>query len=161
MHIRTPMTALAVAAAVTAAMMSVAAFAASANPPANAAAPPGTAAKASGNYGVKLGGFFTEEQRQAAKRAIAQKYAKAKTCPPGMERADKKASCAAPVKGHYWAVGQMLQSSVTTYPVPPDMAASLPPPPAGYKYLLAGEDILLVAASGLNLVVDMIQDVMG
>jgi len=104
MHIRTPMTALAVAAAVTAAMMSVAAFAASANPPANAAAPPGTAAKASGNYGVKLGGFFTEEQRQAAKRAIAQKYAKAKTCPPGMERADKKASCAAPVKGHYWAV---------------------------------------------------------
>lgn len=132
-------------------------------PAASAAAAPAqeSAAKKSGSYGVKLGGFFSEDQRKSVKQAISQKYAKAKTCPPGMERENKKGPCAAPVKGHYWAVGQSLQAAVTTYPVPAEMTSALPPAPAGYKYVLAGEDILLVSDNGINLVVDLIEDVMG
>jgi hypothetical protein len=38
--------------------------------------------------------------------------------------------------------------------------ATLPPAPAGYEYVLAGEDILLVSKA-LQLVVDMIEDVTG
>jgi len=121
------------------------------------AAQPGTAAAA--GYGVKLGGFFTDEQRQIARRYYAQRYAKGKECPEGMERVGK-AACKAPVEGRYWAVGQPLQKAVDTYPLPDALKSQLPAPPEGYEYLRAGDDILLVS-KGLRLVVDMIEHVMG
>jgi len=120
------------------------------------AAQPGTAAA---GYGVKLGGFFTDEQRQIARRYYAQRYAKGKECPEGMERVGK-AACKAPVEGRYWAVGQPLQKAVDTYPLPDALKSQLPAPPEGYEYLRAGDDILLVS-KGLRLVVDMIEHVMG
>jgi cell division septation protein DedD len=46
-----------------------------------AAAPAGQA-----TYGVKLGAFFKEEHKKAARTAFAQRYARAKDCPEGMER---------------------------------------------------------------------------
>ncbi|MDB5874371.1 MAG: hypothetical protein JWQ07_3813 [Ramlibacter sp.] len=124
-----------------------------------AAEPP--AAVASGvqaNYGVKLGAFFKDEHKKAARAAFAQRYSKGKDCPTGMERGSK--GCAPPVQGRYWAVGQRLQPAATTNPVPDPVKAKLPPAPSGYEYLLAGEDILLVS-KGLHLVVDMIEDVTG
>jgi Ni/Co efflux regulator RcnB len=121
--------------------------------PAAAAAPAGQAA-----YGVKLGAFFNDEHKKAARAAFEKRYAKAKDCPEGMERTGKK--CAAPVEGRYWAVGQTLQPAVKPHPVPEAVKAKLPPPPQGYEYLLAGEDILLVSKA-LHLVVDMIEDVTG
>lgn len=124
-------------------------------PPADqpAAAPAGKAA-----YGVKFGGFFSEQHKKAARAAFAQRYARAKDCPEGMERTAKK--CAPPVEGRYWAVGQTLQPAVKAHPVPNAIKAKLPPPPEGYEYVMAGEDILLVSKA-LHLVVDMIEDVTG
>jgi hypothetical protein len=119
-----------------------------------AAPPPGTQA----NYGVKLGGFFTEQHKKAARTAFAQRYAKGKDCPAGMERGAK--GCAAPVEGRYWAVGQALQPAVKPFPVPDAVKAKLPPAPDGYEYVLAGEDILLMSKA-IHLVVDMIEDVNG
>jgi len=118
-----------------------------------AAAPGGEA-----NYGVKLGAFFNEQHKKAARSYFTQRYARGKECPPGMERNGKK--CAPPVEGRYWAVGQTLQPAVQVYPLPLAAVAKLPPPPRGYEYVMAGDDILLVS-KGLHLVVDIIEDVMG
>ena len=112
----------------------------------------------SAGYGVKLGGFFNEKHKDAAKRSFAQYYAKNKECPKDMERKGK--TCRAVVQGHYWAVGQPLRSEVETFPLPDDVQARLPAPPEGYEYVRAGEDVLLIS-KGLHLVVDMMQDVAG
>jgi Ni/Co efflux regulator RcnB len=117
------------------------------------AAPSGQA-----NYGVKLGAFFNEQHKKAARTAFAQRYGKGKECPTGLERGSK--GCAPPVEGRDWAVGQTLQPAVKPNPVPEVVKAKLPEPPAGYEYLLAGDDVLLVS-KGLHLVVDMIEDVAG
>jgi Ni/Co efflux regulator RcnB len=147
--------ALAFAALAAAGPASAAKQAAKQAPPAveQPAAPPGKAA-----YGVKFGGFFNEQHKKAARAAFAQRYARAKDCPEGMERTAKK--CAPPVEGRYWVVGQALQPAVKSYPVPDAVKAKLPPAPDGYEYVMAGEDILLVSKA-LHLVVDMIEDVTG
>ena len=125
---------------------------------AGSAAAAAAAAGGQANYGVKLGGFFSEQDKKAARTAFAQRYGKGKDCPAGMERGAK--GCTAPVEGRYWAVGQMLQPAVKPNPVPDALKAKLPPAPAGYEYVLAGEDILLMSKA-LHLVVDMIEDVNG
>lgn len=128
--------------------------------PAAAAASAASAPVASSGvmgYGVKMGGFFNDQHRQVAKRYFAQRYAKAKDCPQGMERVGK--ACKLPVEGRYWAVGQRLQKAVEVFPVPEQLIAQLPPAPQGYEYLRAGDDILLVS-KGLHLVVDLIPNVM-
>jgi Ni/Co efflux regulator RcnB len=112
----------------------------------------------SSGYGVKLGGFFNEKHKDAAKRSFAQHYAKTKECPKDMERKGK--TCRALVQGHYWAVGQPLRREVETFPLPEDVQARLPAPPEGYEYVRAGEDVLLIS-KGLHLVVDMMEDVAG
>lgn len=119
--------------------------------------PPAHAANTAG-YGIKLGGFFTEKHKEAAKKSFAQHFAKTKECPKDMERKGK--TCRALVQGHYWAVGQPLRKEVETFQLPDDVEAHLPKPPEGYEYVRAGEDILLVS-KGLHLVVDMMQDVVG
>jgi Ni/Co efflux regulator RcnB len=128
--------------------------------PAAPAAAPTTASAGAGqaSYGVKLGAFFNDQQKQAARRAFLQKYAKAKECPPGLEKGKK--GCESPWDTRYWAVGQTLQPAVKAYPVPEPVAAQLPKPPQGYEYVLVADDILLIA-SGTKLVVDMIEHVAG
>ena len=123
-----------------------------------AAAHPQQAAPASNSmgYGVKLGGFFTDQQQQAAKRAFEQYFAKNKTCPKDMERKGK--GCRALVQGHYWAVGQSLQPAVETFPLPDEVKAALPPAPEGYEYVRAGEDILLMSKA-IHLVIDVMENV--
>ncbi len=134
------------------------AFAAKSTPATTAPAEQPAATGGQSNYGVKLGGFFNDEHRKAARSAFAQRYAKGKDCPVGLQRAAK--GCAAPVEGRYWAVGQRLQSAVKPNPVPDAILAKLPAVPNGYEYVMAGEDILLVS-KGLQLVVDIIADVTG
>src|SRR3982751_3748602 len=70
-------------------------------------------------YGVKLGGFFNEKHKDAAKRSFAQHFAKTKECPKDMERKGK--TCRALVQGHYWAVGQPLRKEVETFELPEDV----------------------------------------
>jgi Ni/Co efflux regulator RcnB len=109
-------------------------------------------------YGVKLGGFFSEKHKETAKRSFEQHFAKTRECPKDMERKGK--TCRAVVQGHYWAVGQPLRKEVETFPLPEDVTARLPKPPDGYEYARAGEDVLLLS-KGLHLVVDMMEDVAG
>lgn len=120
---------------------------------------PATSPAGKASYGVKFGGFFNEQHKKAARAAFAQRYARGKDCPEGMERTAAK-KCAPPVEGRYWMVGQALQPAVKSYPVPEAIKSKLPPPPDGYEYVMAGEDILLVSKA-LHLVVDMIEDVTG
>jgi len=115
------------------------------------AAPQGNAM----GYGVRLGAFFSDQDKQAARKSFAQHFAKTKECPKDMERKGKM--CRALVQGHYWAVGQRLQDAVETHPVPEDVEARLPKPPEGYEYVRAGEDILLMSKA-IRLVMDFIPD---
>lgn len=135
-----------------------------AHPAKSAAAPEAPAAPAPSNgvmgYGVKLGGFFNDQHKQVARKYF-QRYAKGKECPQGMEREAPGKTCKPPVEGRYWAVGQPLNKAVETFPLPDSLKSQLPPPPAGYQYVRAGEDILLVSDNSMHFVVDMIQDVMG
>jgi Ni/Co efflux regulator RcnB len=108
-------------------------------------------------YGVKLGGFFTDQHKTTARRAFAQRYGRAKDCPEGMERNTSKV-CMPPVVGRYWAIGQSLQPAVKEYPVPDVLVSKLPAPPEGYRYALVGDDIVLMS-SATKLVVDIIEDV--
>jgi len=121
----------------------------------SAAPPPPPAANAMG-YGVKIGGYFTPQHKDAAKKSFAQYFAKNKTCPKDMEREGK--TCRALVKGHYWMAGQTLQAAVETFALPDEVISRLPPAPPGYEYVRAGEDILLMS-KGIHLVVDVMQDV--
>lgn len=107
-------------------------------------------------YGVKIGGFFNEQHRVAARKVFSQKYAKVKDCPPGLS--PKGNACASPWDQRYWAVGQALQPAVQVYPVPDPVKAALPAAPKGYEYVRAADDILLIASQS-KLVVDMIQHV--
>jgi Ni/Co efflux regulator RcnB len=107
-------------------------------------------------YGVKLGGFFSQQDKEAAKKSFEQHFARTKECPKDMERKGK--TCRALVQGHYWAVGQSLRKEVETFELPEDVQARLPKAPEGYEYVRAGEDILMIS-KGLHLVVDVIQDV--
>ena len=118
------------------------------------AAAPASPGKTMG-YGVRMGGFFTDQHKQVAKRSFQQHFAKAKTCPEDMQREGK--NCRALVKGSYWVVGQPVQKAVKTFPLPDDVKAKLPAAPQGYEYVRAGEDVLLIS-SGMRLVVDMIQN---
>ncbi len=130
-------------------------------PPAQAASAQAAAPTPSAGvmgYGVKIGGFFNEQHKQVARKYFVQRYAKAKDCPDGLERAGK--ICKAPVEGKYWAVGQSLQKAVATYPLPEALLSQLPAAPQGYEYLRAGEDILLVS-KGIHLVVDILPNVIG
>jgi Ni/Co efflux regulator RcnB len=126
--------------------------------PSKPAQPEPATAGGQADYGVKLGHFFNEQHKKAARTAFAQRYGKGKDCPAGMERGSK--GCAPPVEGRYWAVGQALQPAVAANPVPEPIKAKLPAAPKGYEYVMAGEDILLVSKA-LHLVVDMIEDVNG
>ena len=120
-----------------------------------ASAAPDTKTLGAQAMGVKFGGFFNDQQKKEARKAFAQKYAKAKECPAGLEKKGK--ACASPWNTRYWAVGQELQPAVQVYPVA-ELSAALPPVPKGYEYVRAADDILLIS-SGTKLVVDMIEHV--
>ena len=111
---------------------------------------------AQAGYGVKIGKFFSEQEKNAARKVFSQKYAKAAQCPEGLTQKGK--ACASPWDQRYWAVGQALQPAVKVYAVPEPVVATLPAAPKGYEYVRAADDILLIA-SGSKLVVDMIEHV--
>jgi hypothetical protein len=57
-------------------------------------------------------------------------------------------------------MGQPLPPDVVLYPVPLELQRRLGTPPAGYKYVRAASDILLIAV-GTSMVVDAIEDLGG
>jgi len=103
------------------------------------------------------GSFFEPRHQQAARDIYGPQVAKGK-CPPGL--AKKGNGCLPPGQARQWAIGRPLPADVVLYPVPLELQRRLGPPPAGYKYVRAASDILLIAI-GTSMVIDAIEDLGG
>ena len=76
-------------------------------------------------------------------------------CPPGL--AKKNNGCMPPGQAKKWQVGRPLPRDVVFYDLPPPLVVQIGAPPAGYRYVRAASDILLIAI-GTGMVIDAIQD---
>jgi len=76
-------------------------------------------------------------------------------CPPGL--AKKHNGCMPPGQAKKWRMGQPLPRDVVIYDLPPALVVKIGVPPAGYKYVRAASDILLIAI-GTKIVADAITD---
>lgn len=76
-------------------------------------------------------------------------------CPPGL--AKKNNGCMPPGQAKKWVTGQPLPAGVVTYPVPQPLLVQLGTPPAGYRYVRVGNDIVLLSP-GTSAVVDVIRN---
>jgi Ni/Co efflux regulator RcnB len=76
-------------------------------------------------------------------------------CPPGL--AKKHNGCLPPGQAKKWHMGRALPADVVVYDLPPPLVLKIGVPPAGYKYVRAGADILLIAV-GTKVVVDAVRD---
>ena len=108
--------------------------------------------KRRGRDDVRVGHYFNDEHRHAARRYYLQHYGDGRRCPPGL--AKKNNGCMPPGQVRY-AVGQPLPQTVTVYQVPQPVVVLLPVAPPGYRYVRVGNDILLVSPQS-QLVVDVI-----
>ena len=77
-------------------------------------------------------------------------------CPPGL--AKKNNGCLPPGQAKKLAVGQPLPHGAY-HGVPNNVLATLPPPPAGYRYAVYNNQVVLV--SGSNIVVDILRSLIG
>ena len=99
---------------------------------------------------------FSPEHRTHVSHYYDEQF-RAGHCPPGL--AKKHNGCMPPgqAKKMGWTVGQPLPSTVVTYPVPQPLLTQLGTPPAGYRYVRVGNDILLLSP-GSAAVVDVIRN---
>ena len=77
-------------------------------------------------------------------------------CPPGL--AKKHNGCMPPGQAKKLAVGHPLPPGAV-YTIPRHVRTQLPPPPAGYRYAVVNNRVVLV--SGGNLVVDILMSELG
>jgi Ni/Co efflux regulator RcnB len=106
---------------------------------------------------VRVGAYFSDQHRHAARSYYSQRYGSGKACPPGL--AKKNNGCLPPGQAKKWMVGQPLPAGVVVYSVPQPVLVQLPPAPVGYRYVRVASDILLIAV-GTQLVVDGISDLL-
>jgi Ni/Co efflux regulator RcnB len=107
---------------------------------------------------VKVGAYFNDQHREAARSYYHAHYSNAKSCPPGL--AKKHNGCMPPGQARKWAVGQPIPRGVPVYAVPQPVIVHLPPAPYGYRYARLGNDIVLVQVQN-NLIVDIIVGLLG
>ncbi|HEX9718994.1 MAG TPA: RcnB family protein [Ramlibacter sp.] len=107
---------------------------------------------------VKVGAYFNDQHREAARAYYHQHYSNAKNCPPGL--AKKNNGCMPPGQAKKWAVGQPIPRGVAVYTVPRAVLVQLPPPPYGYRYARIGNDIVLVRTQN-QLIADIIVGLLG
>jgi len=107
---------------------------------------------------VRIGGYFNDHHRDAARAYYSERYAHAKHCPPGL--AKKHNGCMPPGQAKKWAVGHPVPPGVVVYSVPQPVLVQLPPAPYGYRYARIGNDIVLVQAHN-NVIVDVISGLLG
>ena len=77
-------------------------------------------------------------------------------CPPGL--AKKRNGCMPPGQAKKLAVGHPLPPGAV-YTLPRHVRTQLPPPPAGYRYAVVNNQVVLVSSG--NLVVDILMSVLG
>ena len=101
---------------------------------------------------VRVGQYFNDSQRQAARTYYVQQYGDGRRCPPGL--AKKNNGCMPPGQVTY-VVGQPLPRTVTVYQVPQPVIVQLPLAPPGYRYVRIGNDLVLISPQS-QVVVDVI-----
>jgi Ni/Co efflux regulator RcnB len=79
-----------------------------------------------------------------------------RACPPGLAR--KHNGCMPPGHARRVVVGQALPPGAV-FVVPQRVRSTLPPPPAGYRYAVVDNQVVLVSDN--NLVVDIIRSLLG
>jgi hypothetical protein len=78
-------------------------------------------------------------------------------CPPGL--AKKGTGCLPPGQAKKLSIGQPLPTGVPYAVVPQPVLTRLPPPPFGYRYVVVGNDVVLVSDG--NLVVNILHGLLG
>jgi Ni/Co efflux regulator RcnB len=111
-----------------------------------------------GHDEVRIGGYFDDRHRHAARRYYSEQYHTTRDCPPGL--AKKNNGCMPPGQAKKYRPGEPLPAGVVVYEVPRPVLVQLPPPPYGYRYARVGNDIVLVQAQN-NLVIDIIYGIFG
>lgn len=106
---------------------------------------------------ARVGAYFDEHDRHAARAYYDERYRGGRGCPPGL--AKKHNGCLPPGQAKKYVVGQPLPAGMVLYPVPQPVIVQLPPAPAGYKYVRVAADILLIAV-GTSMVVDAMTDLL-
>ncbi|HZY20417.1 MAG TPA: hypothetical protein VFE82_18245 [Ramlibacter sp.] len=108
-----------------------------------------------GRHEVRVGAYFSDHDREAARASYGQRDGSGKGCPPGL--AKKNNGCMPPGQAKKYALGRPLPPEVVIYPVPRQVLVTLPPAPAGHKYVRVAADVLLIAV-GSSMVIDAIAD---
>jgi Ni/Co efflux regulator RcnB len=107
---------------------------------------------------VRVGSYFNDDHRRAARTYYVQQYPQGKRCPPGL--AKKNNGCMPPGQAKKYVMGQPLARTVYWYPVPQPVVQVLPQVPYGYRYVRVGNDILLLSPES-SIVVDVIAGLLG
>ena len=107
---------------------------------------------------VRVGAYFNDDHRRAARTYYVQQYPQGKRCPPGL--AKKNNGCMPPGQAKKYVMGQPLARTVYWYPVPQPVVQQLPAAPSGYRYVRVGNDILLLSPQS-SIVVDVIAGLLG
>jgi hypothetical protein len=97
---------------------------------------------------------FTTNERDLIGGYYAGQTAKGH-CPPGL--AKKGNGCMPPGQARAYTIGQPWPAGVTYYALPNDLLGRLSPP-AGYRYVQSGSDVLMLAM-GSNMVVSALRDI--
>ena len=104
--------------------------------------PPGAGSHFHDQHRVHVRAYYGNEHRRGH-------------CPPGL--AKKHNGCMPPGQAKKWQIGKPIPRDVVYYDLPQPLVVQIGAPPAGYRYVRAAADILLIAV-GTGIVIDAIQD---
>ncbi len=107
---------------------------------------------------LQPGAWFNDRNRAAVHGYYASAGKVGKACPPGL--AKKNNGCLPPGQAKKWHIGHPLPGDVVWVAPPREIIVSLPPVPAGHRYVQVAGDILLIAI-GSMMVVDGIDGLLG
>ena len=101
----------------------------------------------------RAGGYFVDQHRGHVRDYYGAEFQRGH-CPPGLA---KNNGCMPPGQAKKWEVGRPIPRDVVYYDLPQPLVMQIGVPPAGYRYVRAASDILLIAI-GTGMVVDAIRD---
>ena len=92
---------------------------------------------------IALGGMHFTARHQAAVSKYYRNEFDTGTCPPGLVHVAE--GCMSPIRTRTWQIGKSLPRNLIAYELPPELAAQLPSPRGGGRYVRVATDILLIA----------------
>lgn len=96
--------------------------------------------------------YFNDQHRNLIRNYYVEQERRGH-CPPGL--AKKRNGCLPPGQAKKWVIGQRIPQGVVYRDLPPDLYYRLGQPPAGYRYVQAATDILMIAI-GSGIINDVI-----